>query len=194
MSRRTHLTLPLTLLLLASGCGGNGGPIAGTTSPAPPATSASTPTPTPTPPPASPGSPTPVPTPQLEDGKHFGYIRSVGLSTQPATMVFDLAYFLTGEDAVQAAKEHGDEYPPPNDYYIVNDNPKLRTLPLAPEVKIRLIDWGDCCETFFTADPEAFAGAFTTPDPTGQYQGPNSTYWIWVQGGGIVKIQEQYLP
>jgi hypothetical protein len=63
-----------------------------------------------------------------------------------ATLTFDLAEFLTGEAAAQAAAEHGDESPPPNDYYIVNDNPKLRTMPIAPDATIQAIDWTNCCE------------------------------------------------
>jgi hypothetical protein len=56
-------------------------------------------------------------------------------------MTFDLAYFLTGDAANQAAAEHGDETPVPNDYYIVNDNPLLRTTPISPSVEIDAIDW-----------------------------------------------------
>ena len=52
-------------------------------------------------------------------------------------MTFDLAYFLTGDAANQAAAEHGDETPVPNDYYIVNDNPSLRTHARLPTVSIR---------------------------------------------------------
>ncbi len=196
MHRRGLLMLPLALALLSSACGGDGGAAAVGSPTSPPAPASSVPSSTPDPTTSAAPSPTPtaVPSPELEDGKHFGYIRSVDASGQPATLVLDLAYMLTGEDAAQAAKEHGDEYPPPNDYYIVNDNPKLRTLILSPDVRIRVLDWANCCQTFFAGDLTAFADGFAHPDPAGAYRGPTSPYWLWVKDGQVVRIQEQYLP
>jgi hypothetical protein len=37
---------------------------------------------------------------------------------------------------VQAAAEDGEESPPPNDYYIHNVNPRLRTLPVRSDAPI----------------------------------------------------------
>jgi len=72
------------------------------------------------------GKPSASPSPALEDGRHFGYIRSAQLMTQPQFIVFDHAYLLSGDDANQAAAERGKETPVPNDSFIVNDNPRLR--------------------------------------------------------------------
>ena len=42
--------------------------------------------------------------------------------------------------------------PVPNDHFVVNDNPMLRTLSLAPDARLRLLDWNHCCDTFFDGD------------------------------------------
>lgn len=188
----TFPALLLALSLAATACGatapqtGPPSPVREPASSSPPAT---TPPPaTTTPPPST------TPSPALEDGKHFGFVRSVDPVGPPPSLVLDLAYFLTGEDAARAAQEHGDEYPPPNDYYIVNDNPMLRTLEVSPDVRIRLVDWADCCDVFVAGDLVPFAEGFANPDPSGAYRGPTSPYWIWVREGRVVKIQEQYLP
>lgn len=135
-------------------------------------------------------SPSPPP-PALPDGRHFVYVTKLHGTPPDATLTFDLAEFLTGEAAAQAAAEHGDESPPPNDYYIVNDNPKLRTIPVAPDVTIQTIDWTNCCE--LTDVPYTdWAGSLTAP--TDALYGTGTQYWITVTDGQIVAIEEQYLP
>jgi hypothetical protein len=104
------------------------------------------------------GASAPTPAATLEDGRHFGYVRSV--DTAAGTMEFDLAYFLSGKEADQAYQEAtGDTGHVPNDHFVVNDDPLLRTLTLAPDVRLRLLDWNHCCETFFDGDLALFAQA-----------------------------------
>jgi hypothetical protein len=133
--------------------------------------------------------------PKLEDGRHFGFIRSVDLRTSPKTISFDLAYSLDGEDANQAAAERGYPTPVDNDYFVVNDNPKLRTVPLSPEAEILLVDWNRCCDDFVAVDPEGFQASFGHPEYSSLHpQGEFSEYWVKVAGGILVKIEEQYRP
>jgi hypothetical protein len=120
----------------------------------------------------------------LQDGRHFGLINSVDLQSSPGTMVFDAAEQLTGEEANEAAAEHGDEVPVPNDVYKVNDDPTLRSLPLAAEAEILLIDWNRCCEPV-PADRDQLAAA----DVTHAWG-----YWVTLQDGVVVKIEEQFHP
>lgn len=192
----------VSLALAAAACAKTDGSSAeGTTSP--PAAETSAPTPSSPPSTTAPSSPAESPTlpetpspsasPALEDGRHFGYIRSIDVGSQ--TLVFDLAYFLTGEEANQAAADHGDETPVPNDYYIVNDNPLLRTLAVAPDVKVLVIDWGNCCELVH-GEIQPFVDAFATKHHAwdSMYQGSESQYWLTVKGGVVAEIEEQYLP
>jgi hypothetical protein len=133
--------------------------------------------------------------PKLEDGRHFGFIRSVDLTTSPETISFDLAYRLDGEEANQAAAERGYETPVANDYFIVNDNPKLRTVPLSVDAEILLVDWNRCCDDFVTVDPQSFQASFGHPKYSSLHpQGEFTQYWVNVAGGIVVKIEEQYRP
>jgi hypothetical protein len=184
MSKRTLLVIGLSMAMLASACANAGsGSTSGT--PSPPTPTATSPSPT--------GQPSP--SPALEDGRHFGFIESVDIRTLPGTMVFDLALFLTGDEANQAAAEHGDETPVPNDYYIVNDNPRLRSLVVSSDIRILLLDWRHCCDRLFPADPDRFQDSFSlTKYPAGNYKGKFSTYWVTVNGGVVTAIGEQYLP
>jgi hypothetical protein len=133
--------------------------------------------------------------PKLEDGRHFGFIRSVDLRTSPKTISFDLAYRLDGEAANQAAAERGYPTPVENDYFVVNDNQKLRTVPLSLDVEILLVDWNRCCDDFVTVDPESFQASFGHPEYSSLHpQGEFSQYSVTVAGGIVVKIEEQYRP
>jgi hypothetical protein len=182
----------IALALLGAACAKTGTAAGGQTpiatlteSPGAPTTSAST-------------SSTPSGSPVIEDGKNFAFIKSLDTSASPPTVTYDLAYFLTGDAATQAAKDHGDEAPPPNDYYIVNDNPKLRTVALAPDARLVLLDWNHCCDTTFDGDLTEFAGAVdrdaeVTSDGD-VYKGRQSPYWLIARNGQIVRIEEQYLP
>jgi hypothetical protein len=133
---------------------------------------------------------------ELEDGRHFGYVRSVDV--EALSLVFDLAYFLTGDEANAAAAEHGLETPVPNDYYIQNDNPKLRTLDFAPDIELVLLDWNHCCDETFQGNLGDFADAINGGEPVTVgdvvYQGALSQYWVTVEGGLLTRIEEQYLP
>lgn len=189
MQSRMLISILLALALPATTCGDG-------------ETAAPSPTPTPTtitgspsPDPSSTESPSPTPSPELEDGRHFGCIESVDIRTLPGTMVFDLAIFLTGDEANQAAAEHGGETPVPNDYYIVNDNPRLRTLVASRDVRILLLDWKHCCDRFFPADPGRFQDFLALNEyPPGNYRGKFSPYWLTVRDGVVTAIEEQYLP
>ena len=141
-------------------------------------------------------SPEPSLAPELGDGVHFGFVE--GVDVAGGTIVFDLAYFLTGEEANQAAAEHGFETPVPNDYFIVNDNPKLRTLALSPDLQLALLNWNHCCDEFFEGDLTTFATAINTGEQVTVgdevYLGPLSQYWLTVNDGVVIRVEEQYLP
>jgi hypothetical protein len=141
----------------------------------------------------------PVPTPvhevPLEDGRHFGYVRSIDV--EAGTIEFDLAYFLSGQEANAAYHAAGGTGPVPNDHFVVNDNPMLRTLVLGPDAHLRLLDWNHCCETFFDGDLALFAQAIQeqgdVTDGDLIYRG-QSQWWITVESGMVTEIEEQYSP
>jgi hypothetical protein len=82
----------------------------------------------------APDDPTDSPPMVLADGRHAVFLTTVDPTRR--TITFDLIQLYTGDDATrEAAKDH-QESPPPNDYYIRNINPKLRTLPTAADATI----------------------------------------------------------
>jgi hypothetical protein len=174
------LTASLLALVAAAGLGGCGGsqepsaPQAPTATTAAPASNAATPT-----------TAEPV---VLADGRHPVYLKTV--DSDGRTITFDLIQFFTGEDATKAAAEDNKESPPANDYYIRNVNPRLRTLPVAPDAPITVNVLAAQTTGSSTKDLsvtlEKLAGYF-----------PNSgtpPFWITVAQGQVTKMAQQYLP
>src|SRR5690606_5608740 len=121
--------LVATLLVSAlAGCGGSGADGNPELTPIPPSASESVgDAPAPSPPP-----PRPEAAADLPEGRHPGLIADVDVVA--LTMKFDLVEFLTGEAAREAyLKDFPDDASgPPNDYWVVNANPRLRTLAISP--------------------------------------------------------------
>ena len=135
-------------------------------------------------------SPTPAP-----GSKDFGYFRSV-VSHSPARLAFDRAEFLEGDAANTAAAAHGDETPVPNDYYIVNDNPKLRVLTIAGSCAV----YGSLQLTSFV-DPDGYSVALKREKLSdlirfiGTDNGRRTPWHLTYGAGGVVtRIDEQYIP
>ena len=141
-----------------------------------------------TPTPTSGGATTP------STAREFTFVKAVTAGAKP-TITADYAQFLTGKAAADAATAHGDESPPPNDYYIVNDNNKLRTLPVKPGINVKLTAHDDG-----TSDPAGYTVPFATW--AGYYAAPTDNnrsitagpYWITLTNGVVTKIEEQYTP
>lgn len=153
---------------------------------APPATEPTPAAPGPsTAPPATATTPAPV----LEDGRHAAMI--TGIDAGAGTLEVDVVQFLTGDAAIAAWQEN---YPdetggPPNDYYIVNENPRLRVLPVAEGVTVTVIDGVERHAIAWADFPDRLDGA---PTRLGPALWPNP-FWIRVSDGVIVDIEEQYI-
>ena len=124
---------------LASGGSSSGaGPVTSVpTSPSATATVTSS-TPPATPPPSTTASPTPDPT-ALADGTYPTFVRAVDLDA--ATVEVDVLQVFVGAEAHQAALEDGVSWNDVrfNPVYIRNENPLLRTLPVARHAHIKLL-------------------------------------------------------
>jgi hypothetical protein len=122
----------------------------------------------------------------LVDGRHPVIIKTVDPDRRRIT--FDLIQFYQGEDAtLEAAKDH-QESPPPNDYYIRNANPKLRTLPVRSDASITTNTLTAGCSATKNVRVPLDRLAIVLP-PSGA--GP---FWITVRHDQVVKIAEQYVP
>jgi hypothetical protein len=130
--------------------------------------------------------------------EHFGYIRSVSDAGPAATLAFDEANFLTGKEAQQAAEKDGAIEPgeaAPNDYYIRNPDKATKTYPIANDARITAKRCS-LCRNGKPGELEPFLAAFmergqTYNDP---YRGKDSLYWLTIEDGRVVAIDEQYVP
>jgi hypothetical protein len=164
-----------------------------TTSPSPSSTPSETSEPSGSsePSPSQTPEPSGAESPVLEDGHHFVYVKKVILRADGSRRVrFDLAYFFTGAKADAAAADHGDEVV--DGYYIVNDNARLRMLPLADDVEVEYVPESNCCE-LQPGNIDAWIEAISATNPT-DYAGTNVPWWFTVEGGQITRIEQQYLP
>jgi len=122
-------------------------------------------------------------TTDLGDGTWFGYVESA----TAAELEFDLACWFTGDAAATAAAEDGEESPPPNDYYVRNQNPQLRTIPVAGPANVT---WMPNPGDPSTADTVTYAD-WLTGRATRDYQ---PGVWLTIAGGETVAILEQFVP
>lgn len=139
-------------------------------------------------------TPPPADGPSAEDGRHFTYIKDVYTVDGSTILVVDYAQMLTGDEAAAAATAAGEESPPPHDYFIVDENMLLRTFPVDTTINVRLTSKSDGVQpegydVGFGVWQDMFAG--TTADAGIVRVVP---YWITVEGGVIMAIEEQYLP
>jgi hypothetical protein len=174
------LTACLLALVASAGLGGCGSSERPSAPGAPAATTAA--------PVSNAASPTTSEPAVLADGRHPVYLRTVDPGRR--TITFDLIQFFTGEAATKAAAEDNKESPPPNDYYIRNVNPRLRTLPVAADAPITVNVLAAQTTGSSTKDVsvplEKLASYF-----------PNSgtpPFWITVAQGQVTRIAQQYLP
>jgi hypothetical protein len=131
--------------------------------------------------------------PVLEDGRHPVYLTDIDSAAR--IVEFDLIQFLTGDEATAAYSEDHPDDPggPPNDYYIVNDNPRLRRLPVAENVEVTVLDWegGFQPQVIAFADLPARLAADLVPDDDRIWPNP---FWLTVGDDTITAIEEQYIP
>ena len=107
------------------------------------------------------------------------------VSATPSGIEFDLACWFTGEAAVAAAAEDGAE-PPPNDYYVRNDNPQIRSLPVSSESEVVWYPTGDPASDAVVAFTDRVDGAAAR----GFFFG----VWLDVIDGEVFRIREQWVP
>jgi hypothetical protein len=138
--------------------------------------------------------------PPLADGKYLGILVAVGANQEPPRLVIDVEQWFTGDAATQAARQDG-QLPPgetsvPDGYYIRNQNPRWRTIPIDPATTVSMTVWPNgqvSAPQVMTL--ERFGALFNTiaggPRADATHYDP---YWITVRDGKVVAIHQQYLP
>jgi len=150
--------------------------------PAPAVTPTTTPTTVPAP---APGKATP----------EFSFIEKASVSGTTVSVSADYAQYLVGAAAIAAATAHGDESPPPNDYYVVNDSTKLRTLPVKAGISVKLVSKPDGTMVVkgYLIPLAKWAGYYASPSPTTESI-IGAGYWLTIKSGVVIGIEEQYVP
>jgi hypothetical protein len=124
----------------------------------------------------------------LGNGRHPVIIKTVDPDRR--TITFDLIQLYWGDDATrEAAKDH-QESPPPNDYYIRNVNPRLRTMPVRTDAPIT-------CNTLTAGYTGSATKNVRLPLDRLAIVLPHDgggLFWITVRHDHVVKIAEQYVP
>ncbi len=137
-------------------------------------------------------SPTASPSDVVADGRFFVQTSHVERTESGLALTYDLAYFYKGDRAVQVAAQRGDP-PPESGYYIVNDNPRLRTVPIAAGAAVAYVPQTVCCQPE-KGDLDAWTASVNGEVQT-DYPDPQiAWWWITVSSGKITSIQQQYLP
>lgn len=132
-------------------------------------------------------------TAEVAKSREFAFVTAVDADSSPAVTA-DYAQFLTGVEAAAAARAAGDEVPP-NDYYIANSNPGLRTLPVKPGIKVKLLSRPDGSMDVdgYSVSFSAWAGNWKSPTE-GNAAIRSGPYWLTIFSGTVTAIEEQYLP
>ena len=127
-------------------------------------------------------------TPVLADGRYA--VRITGVDPAARRITVDVIQIFFGADAARAAREDGAaEVPPPNDVWIRNTNPQLRTLPVAKGAPITVNVHGAVESGSATRDiPWTLAQLDAASHPA------YGVFWVTVRNGQVVRIAEQYLP
>lgn len=121
----------------------------------------------------------------LADGRWPCLLKQAG----GGTVSMDLIEFLTGDAAAEAYRKKypdSDQETPDNDYFIVNDNTRLRTLPLAPSAEVKVVgDTGPEADTTIPAGDLAAHFGDALDD---------TIFWLTVEQGTVRRIEQQYVP
>jgi len=126
--------------------------------------------------------------PALPDGKHFGALIAVGDDQDPPRLVIDIEQWYTDQAAFDAAEEDGvflDYHP----YYIRNENPRWRTIEIDPAARARVYLQTHTALVERIVSLSRFAELFSRHDGVPE----SSPYWITMEDGKVVAIEEQFI-
>jgi hypothetical protein len=132
----------------------------------------------------------------LADGRHLGFLESVGADGR--TLAIDLAVWFSVPEANRAAAEDGEtEIPVPNDYYIRNLDPTILQLPVSHDVVVTSVWFHYETDGLRENQPISYEDLLDVmrDDPQDvRAHLRSSPWWVTVDNGVIVALDEQYVP
>lgn len=130
---------------------------------------------------------------ESDDGRFIGYITDIYNVMQSRRVKIDYIQFLTGDEAAAAASAHGDESPPPNDYYILNENPRIRDFNVREGLQVTMWTWNMPSDGV-TEQSIPFDIWWDAIEMGGQDEYLVNPYWVTIDNGTVIEIEEQFLP
>lgn len=130
----------------------------------------------------------------LADGRHAALLRAADIPGR--TLTVDVIQFLTGQAAIDAYHADHPEDPgnPDDDYYVLNVNPRLRTLPVAGDDELEVVLLRPMAGT----EQRPSTWNRLLDDLAGQPSSPEllsySPFWLNLDDGVVTRIEEQYVP
>ncbi len=121
----------------------------------------------------------------LPDGRSPVILTSIDVAHR--TITFDLIELYLGTQAAVEWKKDNPgqtEVPPLNGHYMRNNNPKLRTLPVAAGVVVKVLNE--------SGDP--VPGTVISFADLASYRDFNSVFWLTVKGGEVTLFEQQFFP
>ncbi len=129
-----------------------------------------------------------VPRTDLVDGRYPAYFTKVDATRRLVTI--DVVQFFTGKAAATAAAgDNPGETSPPNDYYIRNANPRLRTLAVVEGAAVS-VNVLSAAESGDATKDTVVTLAKLASYPSLKY----SLFWVTVRDGVVTRLAEQFLP
>ncbi len=128
---------------------------------------------------------------ELPDGRYYGSLKDVAGGDQ--IIKVDIKEFFTGKKADRAARQDGEikeNEELDTDYYIRNESAQVRTLDVAGGAEVKILEKGT--EKTRTVSFADFAKIYNDPTSEQKHVRQNN-YWIWMEGGNVVRMEEQYL-
>jgi hypothetical protein len=121
----------------------------------------------------------------------FGFIRSWYAKTGTFYLRFDRAVLLTGKAADAASAAHGGESPVPNDYYIQNDNPRLREVVIVDRA---MVVGSQQLTGSPGPNPSSLKALLAFVAKGGPQVAATPFHLTYNDNGLVVRVREQYLP
>ena len=137
----------------------------------------------------------------VKETKQAAFITNVYTKQGKTYITVDYVDFLRGTAAARAMQEAGEcegmdgGCYPPDDYYIRNVNPQLRTFELGKNVPIYVqnyhFNYDAPIDTYKKYTPASFKVLFNSSK---KYIITELPYWLTLKGNTITKIHEQFVP
>ncbi len=126
--------------------------------------------------------------------REFCFIKEVKKRSGKYYLLADYAQFLTEEEAEAAAREYGESLEG-DGYYILNENPRIRTLQIDTsklKIYMYLKPEGYTGEKYLISFEKWFRWFNGLSGGTEQVK--FVPYWITLEDGKVVKVEQQFLP